>query len=115
MSHSGRLRRRLISLWRADRRCYWCGRETVLRVFPRCAKSSVRPPPSCPEQATIDHLYSRLSGKRQQTYNTETTVLACYECNQRRCREEQAALPVSELHRRSGRFPRNKQGPGDKE
>lgn len=48
--------------------------------------------------ATIDHLDTRLSGRRGSTPGVERTVLACYDCNNRRNREEQKATPI-ELRR----------------
>ncbi len=104
MAHTGRNRRRLIRLWLEDCRCHWCEQPTVLLVAPPGGTGKVRHASSYPERATIDHLYSRLNGQRRQVVDgTETTVLVCYKCNQRRCREEQAALPLAELHQRSGR------------
>lgn len=107
MSHTRRNQRRLIRLWQEDCQCYWCKQPTVLVVAPPGTNGKHQHAANFSERATIDHLHSRLSGNRRQ-YNdgTEQTVLACYKCNQRRCREEQAALPLAELHRRGGRKPR---------
>lgn len=104
MADNERMRRRLIRLWLADRRCYFCRRPTVLVVSPGGRKpTNKKNLDHFPERASIDHLHSRFSENRKQLHGIETTVLACYECNQRRGREEQAAIPTEELNRRSGR------------
>lgn len=105
MSHGRRNVQRLITLWRRNCLCHWCKRATVLVVVPAGTTGQHLHATQFNERATIDHLHSRLSGRRKQRNDgVEQTVLACYKCNQRRCREEQAALPIEELNRRSGRF-----------
>jgi hypothetical protein len=59
--------------------------------------------------ATIDHLVSRYHPERWVTRET-TKVLACYECNSRRAREETANLPKEELYRRGKGFSLNPKG-----
>ena len=104
MSHKGRNRRRLIKLWLEDYRCFWCKRPTILVVVP---PGEFRDVPDFSRKATTDHLYSRLDAQRGKAKaGVEQTVLACFECNQRRCCEEQKELPIEELHRRSGRHGR---------
>jgi hypothetical protein len=63
-----------------------------------------------PGGATIDHLRSRLSPNRTEPNpdHEERTVLAHFRCNQQRATEEQAALPLEEKRRRSGR-PKSQQ------
>lgn len=63
-------------LFRADPRCFWCGRKTELNA----AHAS-------PAQATVDHLYSRLHPQRLMRHNQAggvLHVLACYQCNHER-------------------------------
>jgi hypothetical protein len=57
--------------------------------------------------ATIDHLRSRLSPHRTEPNltNEERTVLACPPCNLDRAAQEEKAIPLHELWRRSGRAP----------
>lgn len=80
-------------LLEADPHCYWCGREVVEWVF----ESGVAPPLN---QATIDHVNSRVRGPRPKIGRW---VLACRECNEGRAREEEAELGIEELRRRSRR------------
>ena len=104
MARNDRMRRRLIKLWLEDNGCHFCGRPTILVVSPGELKGKCRQITHFPERATIDHLNSKLSVTRIQRHDgVPQTVLACYECNQRRSREEQAALPPQELRRRSAR------------
>lgn len=107
MGNKRRTATRLIALWLASEKCHWCGRPTVLFVVPPQSPSRVRRHGEhFPDRATIDHLDTKSSGQRKQRNNQEErTVLACYECNQRKNTEEQAATPKEELHRRSGRYP----------
>ena len=77
-------RTRKLRLWKADPHCFYCGVVTYL-------------PPhgggrSFPDTATLDHLDSKLSGRRGQLHHAgPRTVLACYQCNHERglfeCRE----------------------------
>jgi len=78
-------RRRLIKLHRLDCRCFWCKRPTVLVISDR---STV----NFPRRATIDHLDHKLSGRRRPGPREPRTVLACFECNQRRGAEDLATL-----------------------
>ena len=109
MSHNGKNRLKLIGLWQDNCHCHFCGQPTVLVITPPEASryQHFRHAPHFATRATLDHLRSKLNSLRQQPCDgKKRIVLACYKCNQRRCREEQAALPIEELHRRSGRFPR---------
>lgn len=95
MSDTGRWRRRH---WRQDPRCAWCGRVTVL-VTPRRHEA---PPPN---MATVDHLRDRYDPTRGEPLRGRPEVrrvLACLECNHGRAERKTAALPIEELHRRSG-------------
>lgn len=92
-------RRRLLALWERDSRCHWCRQPTVLAFRPSETQHKKFPPRR--DEATIDHLFSRLSAERGLRQGVEVTVLACWECNNRRCQEEQAAVPIEELRRRA--------------
>lgn len=81
-------RRRRI-LWARDPHCHWCGRLTAYAT-PLLSVGVRVPPPN--DLATVDHLDSRLSGRRGQTPG-ERTVLACYACNQNRGAAECRAYP----------------------
>lgn len=105
MTHGGR--NRLIRLWQKDNCCHWCKEPTVLVVAPPGQSGKMRHAPMFDERATIDHLNSRLSGQRHEVSDwTELTVLSCSKCNQERNRQEELALPIEELHRRSGKSPK---------
>lgn len=58
-------------------------------------------------EATLDHLNSKLSGERYQVNDgSKVTVLACWKCNNERGSEEVAQLPKRELWQRSGAYPK---------
>lgn len=79
-SRNTRMRHRL---WHIDPHCHWCARPTVL------GWDNVQQP----DLATVDHILSRLAAPNEAHYHSEDNqVLACYECNQRRCREEHVRL-----------------------
>ena len=100
--HKGRKRRRLIHLWLEDCRCVWCQQETFLILSPPNANGMMRHAPMHERQATLDHLDSRLSGSRSdRTDGQARTVLACRQCNEKRGANEEHALGLAELHRRS--------------
>src|SRR5882672_3707588 len=89
-----------LKLHQTDSKCHWCGRETILTNIPE-----IHGEPN-PLMATIDHLVSRYHPQRWVRRDI-TKVLACYECNSRRAREETDALPKDELVRRSRGFSLN--------
>lgn len=95
------LRRQREELFRQQAgRCYWCGSDLVLPQYP--------PPRHCSpprNEATIDHLDSRLSPERGQHRQELRHVVACRDCNGKRNRQEQAALPREELWRRARSWP----------
>ncbi len=74
-------RMRLRKLWRRSPLCYWCGRRTVLLLREGMTMADV---PLRTDEATIDHLYSRLDGPRPEVFGLEVTVLACWQCNNER-------------------------------
>lgn len=90
-------------LYQTDPRCYWCRRVTKLTNIP-----AIQGSPD-PLMATIDHLVSRYHPQRW-VKRAVTKVLACYECNARRAKEETLALPRAELLRRSQGFSLNPRG-----
>ena len=89
-------------LWLKNPYCHWCGCLTVL--LPPESKRKYFPS----NMATIDHVRSRLHpARREPVYGEERRhVLACRQCNQRRCDEEQKQLSIEELRRRSQLSPR---------
>ena len=92
-----------LKLWQADKRCYWCRRETKLINVTEIQG------PADPLMATIDHLVSRYSPQRW-VKRDKTKVLACYECNARRGMEETKKLSKEELVKRGQGFSLNPRG-----
>lgn len=90
-------------LYQTDPRCHWCRRVTKLTNIP-----AIQGPPD-PLMATIDHLVSRYHPHRW-VKRVVTRVLACYECNARRARDETLALSREEIVRRSRGFSLNPRG-----
>jgi hypothetical protein len=84
---------------KTDPHCHWCGCEVVYFTLQR---GQVTPT----NFATIDHLNSRLANPDGRPLVGEQ-VLSCNGCNQTRNREEETALPIEELWRRSLRCPRD--------
>src|SRR5260370_34398570 len=62
-----------LRLFDKDPKCYWCKRQTLLTNR------------RGPEQATIDHLFSRIDKRRE---TDQSKVLACYNCNHTRALQE---------------------------
>jgi len=92
-----------LKLYQADARCHWCKRITILTNIPE-----IHGEPD-PLMATIDHLVSRYHPERWVKRDL-TKVLACYECNARRAREETESLSREELVRRAQGFSLNPRG-----
>lgn len=89
-------------MWLGNPKCHWCKRQTVL--LPPDGKRKLFPP----NAATRDHLRSRFNLGRSEPvrrYPEYRVVLACRECNQRRCREEEVAQPREALWARTGGYP----------
>lgn len=82
---------RLERLFRKDPNCYWCARETLLT---RSFGGGKLPK----DAATIDHLFSKINPARKG--KRHLIVLACYSCNQQRCRDEGIILLAKKLTRR---------------
>lgn len=88
MSATSQFRSQRERMWRNDPRCHWCGCRTVLP--PAGAGSHRKNIPT--NEATIDHLDSRLSPDRGKFNGCYRRVLACLRCNNRRNDEEQGWL-----------------------
>lgn len=75
-------RKRVLNIWKKDPRCYWCKRETTLEG--RDTGDVL------PHTATLEHLYSKFHPHRLTPNTTQEIrrVLACYECNHKRGRDE---------------------------
>lgn len=83
--------------------CYWC---KVPMSQPSRGPDRHKRKNFADNEATLDHLDSRLSPTRRQRCDGELRhVVACRRCNEQRGKEEQAALPREELWRRSGSYP----------
>lgn len=100
---SGRNRNLKLRLHEEDPRCHWCKKVTTLTNLPAIKGNAD------PLMATIDHLVSRYHPERWVTRET-TKVLACYECNAKRAKDETASLPRAELFRRGKGFSLNPKG-----
>lgn len=83
-------------------RCYWCGCHMVM---PNPVKGQVPPL----NEATLDHLDSRLSRERGTFPGQGRHVAACRQCNEQRASQEVASLSLLELWSRSGRAPSQRQ------
>ena len=91
--------RRRRSLYKRQKgKCYWCPKIMVL------PPDHVQATPQH-DTATIDHLYDRFHPERRKPNlnNERRWVLACSECNQRRCEERQREVGREELTRRQQR------------
>lgn len=103
-------RHRLALFKKQDGICYWC---PALMVDPLRSRQPQRvgTKPN-PLQCTIDHLDDRYNPVRGAPGHIGRHVAACWTCNNRRGQERTAALPLIELHRRSGRARTIKDNPG---
>ncbi|MEW6610813.1 MAG: hypothetical protein AB1352_04305 [Patescibacteria group bacterium] len=96
------VRRRRRNLMREDPYCHWCRR--ALRFYPDYpAQPGKRMPDDFP---TIDHLHSRLRGRRPAVTGQCTLVLSCPACNNRRNVEE-ARKHIWITRWKSASFPRS--------
>lgn len=89
--------------WANDPHCHWCGKLTKLPPPRVRGKKHVQEH----DWATLDHLVSRFEAEKRRNAKPgeKRWVLACFECNNRRAREEDKRIPIEELRRRSGRDP----------
>ena len=97
--------RRLLKLWQErDGRCCWCGKQTML-IFRGDAMTNNMDKHSTLEkqdnEATIEHLNSKISGRAEARNNEQMWDMACHECNFSRAVAEQKLLGIDELRRRS--------------
>lgn len=85
-------RKQKLRLFNLNPHCHWCGCLTINTNEP-----AIKGTPN-PRMATIDHTISRLDPRRwlHTETNTQRKVLACFECNQRRQKEEHALLSEQE-------------------
>jgi hypothetical protein len=67
--------------WNRNPKCYYCKQKTIFE------NRQIGDGILKPNAATVEHLYSKLDIRRLLQKNT--TVLACYHCNQERCFEDQ--------------------------
>lgn len=82
-SQNGLRRKRLFN---QDPHCHWC---KCLTVWENSSAGEVEPD----NLATVDHLFSRLSGKKTGDNNSkQVTVLSCKKCNQDRAKAEEKAM-----------------------
>lgn len=100
------LKRRRTRLWKQDKRCYYCGIETVLpeNFLSKSGRLKVTPK----NLATIEHLRSRLNPHRTEKNkgNEIRRVLACWQCNQERGAQEVNNIDITLRWKWSGRFPK---------
>lgn len=80
--------------WEQNGLCYWC--KTPMELTFHHARHHRL------SHATLEHLDDRFSDERGQN-SGRRVVLACLRCNHTRGIEQQAAQPIEELWRRSGR------------
>lgn len=71
---------RVARMWVNDPRCHWCKVVTT-----RVTGGQIRLEPHA---ATYDHLYHKSDPMRSTRKGRHVGVLACYECNQKRGRDE---------------------------
>lgn len=97
-----RLKRRKIRLWKKDSKCRNCGVNTLLNILPFYDSSFKH---HYDNDATIEHLNSRLSGNRKQTYRIETTTLYCRKCNEEKARDELMRMHLQKRWEISNSYP----------
>lgn len=95
---SKRLRKQRERLWRTNPHCYYCGNLTELPPHMQHLKNQKD------HYATIEHIYSKYNPLRRTPNTTmeQRHVLACYKCNQEKARQDELAVGIEELRRRSG-------------
>lgn len=85
-------------LWRRDPRCCYCSCVTVLPPADRPMHRKFFPN----NEATIEHLDSRLSPERGRHAGEFRRAIACRRCNHARAAAEVAALPLQTKWEASG-------------
>lgn len=96
-----------LSLYAQNPRCYYCNRETVLTNEAFLKRDIINP-----RMATVEHLISRYHPKRWEKRKPGEIrkVLACFECNQARSKEETERVSKEELYKRGHGFSLNPRG-----
>ena len=100
MAGSRQRTKRRLKLWNRNPNCFWCGVETTLDTPQRAATT-----------ATLDHIRSRYCSQRAERgekWQRGIVVLACFRCNNERCRMEQAFFAKhapDRLHKKNGSKP----------
>jgi len=95
------------ALYRKSPYCAICGRKMRLVKFDGHGRERGKKTVD-DDLATIDHIYSKLSGRRhpvQQEQFGKRTRLVCHRCNNELQRKEFAALPREEQWCRTGGYP----------
>lgn len=87
-----RLRARLHA---QDPHCYYCGIVTDNSPRLGCGYRAK------PNDATIEHLFSRLTGPLKGRNQVKNLVIACYECNHTRAQREDNAQTMAQKRERS--------------
>lgn len=90
-----------VLFWRQEGLCYYCD-EPMLPPGSYKPKTGVRIPD---DFCTLEHLDDKFSQERGRHAGKIRRVAACNFCNNKKGRESQAAQPIEELWRRSGRYP----------
>lgn len=79
--------------------CHWCNRPVF--EYPHVRGRKVPD-----DAATVDHLVSRYWGKRPNVFGRQKTlVLACFQCNGLRSKQETASISKWRLWFRAKSFP----------
>ena len=96
-----------LKLYELDPHCHWCKQKTVLTDVKKMNKRTINP-----LMATVDHVYSRYDLRRfvKKTPNEVRKVLACFNCNNTRARQETKQLSRQELYLRGKGFSFNPKG-----
>ncbi len=68
--------------------CCYCGVITINRK--RSGRAGTR---QFPNDATVEHVHSKLTGPREGRNHVNNLKLACYKCNNERAQREDADLP----------------------
>ena len=100
---------RMFNLWQQNNCCHWCHEPTVLVFRSEKHQTGTDKIPFRKDEAALDHLYPRFHPKRQipNTRNEQRIVLACWECNHERGKQQEKELGIEELHIRAGQSPEN--------
>tara|TARA_Y100000310_G_scaffold339480_1_gene432252 strand:- start:1650 stop:2210 length:561 start_codon:yes stop_codon:yes gene_type:complete len=94
-------RMQIFRFWTESPNCHWCGQPTLLIFRGAYFAAGENFLPFRDNEATIDHLNSKLSSERGQ-YNDgkRRRVLSCKKCNHNRSVQEHIDTPIEELRER---------------